>query len=451
MRNHHMRLPIVPVAFAIFLACVFSSLSIAQTTPIRITQAQADALLVNKVAAEYPALARQARIQGAVTLQAVIGKDGDVKSLNLISGHPLLASSAIAAVKQWHYKPYFSNGEPLDVETEITVSFILSSESTAQGSHLGEVVPPTTTAEQMRLAQIYGSDVPRGQDKTPPQVASSTGTIIVEFSAQGADGYFAVVHPVGAQEGFGFNLYCKKVVNSELWTTDAYKMPWATFTANQPVDPNCKPLKQGGRYRTSPLPIVSPEMKLWWQHSDGPLQLFDVKVIGTLKVSESSSEAGTGVKYSVLDEGGLTNTLSWLEKDTLVQQAQAKEEAQLKLTLAARRQDFRKLGLHRLQSQALVKSILTAQGFAPWQCNTEQTLLVSTGYATTCHAIRHFGQPDQDNVVLTFVNIIHQHRDPDTGLTKTDGAERLLILAVYAKETSSEDEDVSFGDDNKPF
>ena len=56
-------------------------------------------------------------------LQASIGKDGAIQNLRLVSGHPMLAPSAIEAVKQWKYRPYFLNGEPVEVDTQITVNF----------------------------------------------------------------------------------------------------------------------------------------------------------------------------------------------------------------------------------------------------------------------------------------------------------------------------------------
>ena len=59
-------------------------------------------------------------------LQAVISKDGSIQNLRLISGHPMLAPAAIDAVKQWKYKPYILNGEPVEVETQITVNFTLA-------------------------------------------------------------------------------------------------------------------------------------------------------------------------------------------------------------------------------------------------------------------------------------------------------------------------------------
>ncbi|HXZ80928.1 MAG TPA: energy transducer TonB [Terriglobales bacterium] len=93
---------------------------------VRVSQGVSEGLLVHKVVPQYPPLARQARIQGQVVLQAVIGKDGAIQNLRLVSGHPMLAPAAIDAVKQWRYKPYFLNGEPVEVDTQITVNFNLS-------------------------------------------------------------------------------------------------------------------------------------------------------------------------------------------------------------------------------------------------------------------------------------------------------------------------------------
>lgn len=93
---------------------------------VRVSQGVSQGLLIKKVQPPYPPLARQARIQGQVLLQAEISKDGSIQNLRLISGHPMLAPAAIEAVKQWRYKPYYLNGEPVEVETQITVIFSLS-------------------------------------------------------------------------------------------------------------------------------------------------------------------------------------------------------------------------------------------------------------------------------------------------------------------------------------
>ena len=82
--------------------------------------------LVYRIQPEYPALARQARVQGTVVLRAVISREGAIENLQVLSGHPLLVKAAMEAVRQWRYRPYVLNGEPVEVETQVTVNFILS-------------------------------------------------------------------------------------------------------------------------------------------------------------------------------------------------------------------------------------------------------------------------------------------------------------------------------------
>jgi protein TonB len=82
--------------------------------------------LIRKVQPVYPPLAKQARIQGVVRLNAIIGKDGTIQNLQLVSGHPMLVQSATEAVKQWVYKPTLLNDEPVEVITQIDVNFTLS-------------------------------------------------------------------------------------------------------------------------------------------------------------------------------------------------------------------------------------------------------------------------------------------------------------------------------------
>jgi len=84
------------------------------------------ALVLKKIPPEYPEAAKKARIQGHVVLRAIISKDGDVENLQIVSGHPQLAPAAIEAVKQWKYRPYLQQGNPVEVETEIDVNFTLA-------------------------------------------------------------------------------------------------------------------------------------------------------------------------------------------------------------------------------------------------------------------------------------------------------------------------------------
>lgn len=99
---------------------------IATPQRVRVSSGVSTGLLIRKVQPNYPQLAKQARIQGSVVLQAEISKDGTIQNLQLISGHPMLAPAAIEAVKQWRYKPYLLNGEPVAVETQVVVNFSLS-------------------------------------------------------------------------------------------------------------------------------------------------------------------------------------------------------------------------------------------------------------------------------------------------------------------------------------
>jgi periplasmic protein TonB len=85
-----------------------------------------EAYLVQRVQPEYPPLAKSVRIQGEVVLRAMISRNGTIENLQVLSGHPMLARAAVDAVRQWRYRPYLLNGEAVEVETQITVNFLLS-------------------------------------------------------------------------------------------------------------------------------------------------------------------------------------------------------------------------------------------------------------------------------------------------------------------------------------
>jgi periplasmic protein TonB len=84
-----------------------------------------EAMILRRVIPQYPALARQARVQGTVQLVGVIAKDGTIQQLRVISGHPMLVSAAIEAVRQWVYRPTLLNSEPVEVIAPIEVRFTL--------------------------------------------------------------------------------------------------------------------------------------------------------------------------------------------------------------------------------------------------------------------------------------------------------------------------------------
>lgn len=92
---------------------------------VRISQGVSEGLILKKVAPNYPPQALQLRLQGSVEMQATISKQGNITDLKVLTGDSMLAHAAQEAVKQWKYKPFYLNGEPVDVQTMITVNFKL--------------------------------------------------------------------------------------------------------------------------------------------------------------------------------------------------------------------------------------------------------------------------------------------------------------------------------------
>lgn len=97
--------------------------SVPQRVPV--TSTIEAAKLIWRVQPIYPPIAIQARIQGNVVLHAIISKGGGVSELQVLSGHPLLVNAALEAVRQWRYSPTLLSGQPVEVETTITVTFVL--------------------------------------------------------------------------------------------------------------------------------------------------------------------------------------------------------------------------------------------------------------------------------------------------------------------------------------
>jgi len=90
---------------------------------VRISQGVSQGLLIKRVQPKYPPAALAVRAQGAVQIEATINKEGNVTNLKVLSGDPVLARAALEAVRQWRYKPYYLDGEPVEIQTQITVNF----------------------------------------------------------------------------------------------------------------------------------------------------------------------------------------------------------------------------------------------------------------------------------------------------------------------------------------
>jgi len=82
-----------------------------------------NALLIHRVQPEYPEPAKWLHLSGAVQLRAIIGVDGSVRNIEVVSGNPILANAAVGAVRQWKYQPTQLNGKPVEVDTVVTVQF----------------------------------------------------------------------------------------------------------------------------------------------------------------------------------------------------------------------------------------------------------------------------------------------------------------------------------------
>jgi len=94
--------------------------------PIRVSSTIQAARMIRRVQPDYPVIAKQAGISGKVRLKAIISTDGSVEQLSVLGGHPFLIPAAVAAVKQWRYRPTLLNGKAVQVATDIEVNFILN-------------------------------------------------------------------------------------------------------------------------------------------------------------------------------------------------------------------------------------------------------------------------------------------------------------------------------------
>jgi TonB family protein len=95
--------------------------------PVPVSPEDARAGLMQPVEPRYPEQAKRQHIQGPVVLKALVGKEGTVRELRVISGDPRLVVAAMDAVRQWRFKPYHPNGQPVEFETQITINFTLAS------------------------------------------------------------------------------------------------------------------------------------------------------------------------------------------------------------------------------------------------------------------------------------------------------------------------------------
>ena len=107
------------------LSGIVSSAPTAQPTlgTLKVSQGVSQGLLIKRVQPKYPPAALAVRAQGAVEIEATITRDGSVSNAKVLKGDPMLSRAALDAVRQWRYKPYYLDGQPVEIQTQITVNF----------------------------------------------------------------------------------------------------------------------------------------------------------------------------------------------------------------------------------------------------------------------------------------------------------------------------------------
>lgn len=145
-----------------------------RSTARQVTQDVAQALLGTRVAPIYPPLARQARIQSTVVLDIIINKAGEVSDVKRVSGHPMLAPAAIDAVKQWKYRPYEENGEPIAIQTTVQVNFTIRDNPPSDGV-IGDGPPGSSPMQTIVDPVSLCEDT--GDNSVPTRVRVSQGVM----------------------------------------------------------------------------------------------------------------------------------------------------------------------------------------------------------------------------------------------------------------------------------
>ena len=118
------QLPVVAAANASSLnGLIPTEASRPSLATLKVSQGVSQGLLIKKVQPRYPAAALAVHAQGTVDIEATIDKQGNVTSPKVLHGDPILAGAAVEAVRQWRYKPYYLDGAPVEIQTQITVKF----------------------------------------------------------------------------------------------------------------------------------------------------------------------------------------------------------------------------------------------------------------------------------------------------------------------------------------
>ena len=190
-----------------FIAAPVGAQSAIATQPVRLSGGVMAGMIQSTAPVVYPPIAKAAHVSGSVVLHAIIGKDGFVETLQPVAGPEMLRASAMDAVKQWRWKPYLLNGQPVAVDTTVTVNFHLTdaTSSLVSGDASAETAPPSsggrTTPLKVPASVMAANLVEKPEPICAPEHKGDTlsGTVVLD-AIIGADGHIANLNVVSGPE-----------------------------------------------------------------------------------------------------------------------------------------------------------------------------------------------------------------------------------------------------------
>lgn len=177
-----------------------SQLDAPKPTPVRVPGNVASAMLIHQVTPVYPAAAKEQHIEGTLLLHAIIGKDGTLQNLTYVSGPPILMSSAMDAVQQWQYKPTLLNGEPVEVDTTISVVYTLGGKTLKDVMESASSQPPSDTSQPDASAPTSGR-THIGATVSAAQIIHQVAPIYPAIAKTAHISGTVVLHVIIAQDG----------------------------------------------------------------------------------------------------------------------------------------------------------------------------------------------------------------------------------------------------------
>jgi len=415
-----------PILLTSLLCVTICSLSSAQSgsEQTNVASKPAPLQLIQRVSPTYPHAAQQARIQGAVVLEGVIGTDGSLKSATVISGHPLLVQSAVDAVKQWKYKPYVLDGKPVEVKTQITLQFALQTRP--------------TDSTQSSLSKLNGVSVVQSANADREDSAKE-----LEIATQGLkaecdqmpDGEpsYGSAYPNREQKAAkkaclahaNLDTCCQTSIQ-QLW----YCKAWAADPEHMKMVPAHPVLKVEDRYdMICPYALTYKSKDLLYfrgEASKTGWSLTAQELAAARKVTDADEQRAKAERAEEerVRQQQFKQAAEDLERDNKV-----REEQQAKL-MAISTAIWKRLGpsLHKGDSQSHVKAALIANGFTSpvnsgdvWYCS--DPILQQDGY----NWINGCVSRDKAGRSFKALFIIAQrHRDPDTGVIWNQRVDKLI-------------------------